>query len=962
MTTALVVATVLCGLLLPFAPVVVRDPVLHWPKDPDRPVSSLALLVPYRPLGLDVRLPCTALRPAVADTPVFATHRPDDAEGAARGLTVLAGAGSVRVSSDGRALWRGEVPAGACVLAVRASTTETVVELDGRRLAAVAGDPPQVSAFATALPSEAARGVAAVVRTDARYESSPALLKLVLIGLLVLLVGACLVRLWRDDPRRHRRWVPRRPVLLDAGVLLVLAAWGVGGPMTDDDGFYTAMARAAADTGYVGNYFHWFNASEAPFTLLQHLLTPWVLVSQAPVWLRLPSVLAAFATWLVLSRGVLPRLTGNPSRPLLALVLLAWVLPFGIGVRPEPWVALGSAAVLALVLRALAHGRVFPLGVAAALAGVCAAVTPSGLVAFTPFLGLARPLLRLVKPRGTGWLVVACASTGLLAVFADTSLGALLEATRVHAEIGPALHWYEEIVRYFFLLDEGSMAGFARRLPVLVALGLLVVLPVLRLRIGNRATSASPPLAGAVGPAVALAAALGLLWLAPSKWTHHFASLTALGTVVTVLVLAELPAALRLAGYRKPMRLLLAGGCAVLVALALAGPNSWYGYSQLGVDPRLPAVLANPLLWLAAGLAVAAWRRDLVPAPRAILVLGLVTGLVLTTGTFALATWRLRDSWSMAKENVRHVLGTSCGMADEVHTLAYQPLPALTRSPSPGGAPSPAPEEQPVWGTFGRLGGPGHEWFTGEVLTPWYSLSGGGTVAVQLSGRLNGGNTATVQFGQAGKVQSEHTLTDVLDSPDWREFAVRPPDGATQVRVRLADGTVGAGGWLATTPPRLRTASPLLALLGTDRPVLVDWQVSVAFPCLRAPRISNGVTEAPEYVVVPRVRDQCKRYGAACLPFGVPGIAREEPQGGSFWPAHQAAAARPELPTDFPGLPERSRRMGDNWGALIRYDYPFGSDGYRTEVGERGLFGWEWGYRQPIVPSIEKRREEYAVG
>ncbi|GAA2814756.1 arabinosyltransferase domain-containing protein [Crossiella cryophila] len=960
---ALALSTVLCGLLLPFAPVLVNDPVLSWPKDPDRPESSLALLVPYRPLSLDVRLPCTTLRPARADTVVFASHRPDDAHGAARGLTVLAGAGTVRITSDGSGLYQGAAPAGDCALRIRANTTETVVELDGDRLTAAHRDPPQVSAFATALDPAAASGMSAVAHTDARFESSPALLKILLLATQVLLLGGCLFLLWRGDSRRRRRWLPRRPGWLDGVMLTVLGAWAVAGPMTDDDGFYAAMARAAADTGYVGNYYHWFNVTEAPFSLLQELLTPWVQLSQAPLWLRLPSLVAAFGTWLVLSRGVLPRLTEHQPRILTAAVLLCWLLPYGIGVRPEPWVALGLASVLALVLRALAHGRAFPLGVAVALAGLCAAITPSGLVAFTPFLGLARPLSRLLKARRGGLLVLACASTGLLAVFADTSLGAVLEATRVHGEIGPALAWHEEIVRYFFLLDEGSMGSFARRFPVLLALGLLLLLPVLRLRIRNRVSDTLPPLAAVAGPGIALAAGLGLLWLAPSKWTHHFGSLTALATVVTALVLAELPAALRLAGYTWRGGLALTAGSAVLVALAMAGPNTWYGYSQFGVDPKLPSILANPLLWLAIGLVLAWCWRDLLPAPRLILVLGLVTSLLLTAGTFALATWRLRDSWSMAKENFRHVLGQSCGMADEVSTLTYQRLTPQHSVPSPGGAPTPPPEEQPVWGTFGRLGGPGHEWFTGEVLTPWHplpALGPGQDISVQLAGKLNGGNTASVHFGHQDKLLAEQTVTDVQDSPDWRETGLRPPPGATQVRVKLRDGTVGAGGWLATTAPRLRSAHPLLALLGPDRPVMIDWQLSLAFPCLRAARVSHGLTEAPEYVLVPRIRDRCKRYGAACLPFGVPGIAREEPQGGSFLPAHQAAAARPELPTRFAGLPERSRRMGDDWGALIRYDYPFGGHGYRLELRERLVAGWEWGWRQPIVPSLEKQREQYA--
>ena len=69
-----------------------------------------------------------------------------------------------------------------------------------------------------------------------------------------------------------------------------------------------AIARISGEAGYTTNYYRFFGAAEAPFDWYQSLLGQLASISTASVWLRLPATLAAIATWLIISRCLLPRL------------------------------------------------------------------------------------------------------------------------------------------------------------------------------------------------------------------------------------------------------------------------------------------------------------------------------------------------------------------------------------------------------------------------------------------------------------------------------------------------------------------------------------------------------------------------------------------------------------------------------------------------------------------------------
>ena len=93
-----------------------------------------------------------------------------------------------------------------------------------------------------------------------------------------------------------------------------LLLWHVIGATSSDDGYNLTIARVAADAGYTANYYRFFGATEAPFDWYQSVLAHMASISTAGVWMRLPATAAAIATWLIISRCVLPRLGRRLSR------------------------------------------------------------------------------------------------------------------------------------------------------------------------------------------------------------------------------------------------------------------------------------------------------------------------------------------------------------------------------------------------------------------------------------------------------------------------------------------------------------------------------------------------------------------------------------------------------------------------------------------------------------------------
>jgi len=783
--TALVVGVgaMVVAALVAVAPVEASTSTATWPKAGTTPVSTTLFLAPYRPATLDVTVPCTAIRTALA--------RPDRttilATGAgSTGLTVRTEDRALRVFASGRAV-PVSIPTGDCTLRVAADAAGlrlTVGPPAAPVAAAFAGDPvPEVFAVTTDLTGPQAGGLALRARTPSWFDNAPtpeksglvqlqlqlAAVALGLVVILALLVSAgtgpasggggggsfarhrlraafsrpqlltARSRL-EDAARREGEWVLaglRRPRFLalatvDVVVALGSAWWSIIGPTTDDDGFAVVIARRSLD-GDVGNYYRWYNASEAPFASGQRILSWFLDEGLGPVTLRLPSVLAGFALWLVVTRGVLRPVLGSLGgsvavRCLAAVALAVWWLAYNLGTRPEPLVALGATTVLALVLRAVrdapAAGTRSPqpvalLGLAVLVAGLTATVAPSGLIVAAPFLLYARrvgrvvlgrsasvdpapdaaapaptPVLerwgRFVRPVAHLAVLGGLAAVAVVVVFADQSWHGLLVSTAVHSQIGPSQPWYAEWLRYGYLFGDDSWGNAAKRVPVLLGLVLTPTAGVLLVRGARLGVSTV-----STGLLALLPVGLVLLAVTPSKWSHHFGALAGFGAVflvVVVVALARLVTADRDDPVLHVTGLVTVVAAAFVASFAFSAPMAWWGYSNIGqpgaTGPQRP--FDSPLLWLvvSAGvvvvlLAVLALRRlrggsGVVCTALAVLTPGTVTVLVACTSVAVLlssaATAGDRgDRYSLAGQNRAALVDpsspTACGLQDRIQVL-----------------------------------------------------------------------------------------------------------------------------------------------------------------------------------------------------------------------------------------------------------------------------------------------------
>ncbi len=484
----LVVATLLAGLLagllaalVPFAPVDTRSTTVTWPRADEQPVSTTAAFQPYAPEAVRVDVGCRVLRTAQArsaDTGTATTVVGSERPGATGiGFAVLTGpGGELRVLVGGRELLRAPVPPGdACGLVLDTDEAGSRVTLGDAAPRAFPGDVVRaVAAFTTQLSPADADGLRVTARTADWFAAASSPAKTVLIGLqwLAAAVAAVLLARLAGDRFRRRRGAARlrRARLAAVGtpagigraaadvlVVVTLAVWTVLGPLSTDDGFTEAIARNATGTatGDFGNVYRWGNASEAPYTLVIRLVRALAETGVGPLVLRVPSVLAGIAVWLLLSRVALPAVLARHHRRAwvrgtLGVALLAWWLPLNLGVRPEPFAALAVTAALCCALRAAARPgrRGGTWTAAAALAsGLALAVTPSAVTVAGPLVLLLPALWRRVTRHGGGGLAVGVAATvaaagiaaaGLTPVFTGQSLYTVARATEMHQFYGPA--------------------------------------------------------------------------------------------------------------------------------------------------------------------------------------------------------------------------------------------------------------------------------------------------------------------------------------------------------------------------------------------------------------------------------------------------------------------------------------------------------------------------------------------
>lgn len=890
-------AGILAGLALPFCPVRAQTTTVTWPVPGQPVVSSSVIVVPYRPLHLQASIPCPALRTAAthAGPVIVLTTGTDPAS-----LTVRGDHAEISVAAGGRSV-RLPVPpdSDTCFMQIEAGPNGIRVgDVASNHATALPAQPvPKVFGFRTGLTAADAAGMQVRAEIGEPFLTRPGPLKIALT--LVQLIAAA-VAMWLlprpAPPPRPRR---ARPQLwwIDAAVVAALAGWAVIGPLAVDDGWATMIARNEAATGNPGNYYRWWNAAEAPFALGQQLLAPLTDVSLAPLWLRMPSTALAVATWLVLTRGLLP--TALPKiaatariRGLAAICLLAAWLPFNLGTRPESYVALGVTATLALAMSARSPAGV---GWLLLIVALTVPISPNSVIVAAPIVVFAPRLIAVLRAVAVSrmqlasWVVLLCciATVALTTIFADQTWDGAVIATDWHSFFGPSLPWYEEPLRYHYLLQLDQQGTFAKRLPVLLSTAMLPIVVLLARRRGDWAGRVAVRLAATVTLALALFA------LSPSKWSYHFGAaaglFAALLTVGIVMLCRQTPRARWYAAHVGALGLVLTAGAAALV---FAGPNAWwlpavYDVPWADMAPRpLGLPLAHPMLWigLLAALslvAIAARQRGahrvLSVGPAVVTIAAIGTGLALLVGSFIAAPIR-RPSGSLALMNIRQISGSrSCGLADDIDVLPDGAVLDVSNSPgaanmgftAQGGflpsAPPPDPPGQAtstfLWGSRGTGVAA-----TATMTSPWFLLpvlprdSG---IAVSVSGRTDDGNTLALEFGRYGGPEVA-TLGDRTppdhppagedpDHPLWRTIGVDAtdvPPGADRVRIRAIDSRTDSFGWLAFTGPRLRSIVPLNRFLAAHGPVLISWPESFLFPCVRnIATVRGAVAQTPVTII-----------------------------------------------------------------------------------------------------------------
>ncbi|GAA2820146.1 arabinosyltransferase domain-containing protein [Saccharopolyspora taberi] len=941
--------TVLLGVLAVLAPVRADAPVVTWPKAGQAPVSTVLPLSPYRPLDIDAEIPCQALGSVDPNGgSALSTHAPADG----LGMNVTVQGGSVRFWVDGTEVHSEPLRAG-CAYHVRADAQGVRIDRDGTVLVD-RNDlrPPQVSELSTQAGNTA--GLAVQLHPDARYQSSPTPLKLFLLiahGLCLVVLLVVAWRFWRGSGPGMR--IPRFGAA-DGVLVVVSLAWVFLGPANMDDGWYMMMARNAGEAGYMGNFVYMFNATENPFVLSQYLLQLWgELGGWSLWWMRLVPTICGVVTWVllrVLLATVLGRAANLRAVPWALLVAhLVWYLPYGTTLRPEPVIVMFAAATLVFAEAAALRQSIGALALATVSAALAVTASPSGVVAVAPLLLCLPWLLRWLREQGwaaraSAVLLAAASATVVVPIgFADATLGDVLEATAVHKWYYLSLPWYEEFEHYKTLLNT---AGWARRLPVLLSLAIVVVVAIAS---GRGGVGRDPIRRLVLVSAITTSLALALIALSPTKWVNHFHSVAAAPTVLLAAALLRSPLPRRAGLVVTSASVLLLAGA---VSLSFAGENKWMPFTDAGqrfgehlnpdpltnnLEPHFgPLYLHNALLWVGIALAAwlwARWRRRSgkvvrVGPDRAVVGAASVGAVLLMVALFTFAPIGQAPGWSVARSGVQTMFGDGCGLASDVKVQ----LPSGKL-----GDPGPATTE----GDFGASGsplptspwdGPTAIWHddrpdgtttgTGKLTTGWYPVVRASShVTVPVAGEL-AGQLLEVEFRTPSGTVSEQLQPELRRSAllEWQQLAVAVPPGTEALRVVATDQVTGAHSWLAVAEPKLTESRPVTELTA-GKPVLANHINAPLWPCVDQVGIRDGITDTP---VVRLTADE------GIPPEWLDNISNLE--WGGAWMQTTRQWGQTRLAAELPGGPPRAA-----WGNVfvIRYLHPVGQYDLRVESETR---------------------------
>lgn len=887
---ALALITGALGLLVMLAPVIADDPVVNWPPAGRQPVSTVLPLAPYRPLQLTATVPCATLRALDARPDggeALRTLPADVGTAPGEGLVVSTAQGAVTVTASGAEVVHQPLPAGPCTYRVVADAGGVRVSRDGATVATRTGLLlPQIAELQTDAVTQTS-GLGVQLHTDARYQSHRTPVKTVLLIAHALALSLLLILAWRWWRGEGPGLARPRLSWADAVVAAVSLAWVVLGPVNIDDSWYLLMSRNAMQSGYIGNAIYQFNITENPFSASQYVMQAWggLAANWSLGWMRLVPLGYGLATYALL-RILVATMLGRAARTQLvpwavAAAHLLWWLPYGMTLRPEPLIALGSAATFLLAELARRRRSVGVFAVAVACAAGTVTASPTGVVAAAPLL-LGLPWLWQWWRAAGGLhrvaavlLTSAAASIVVPVGFADATLGDVLESVAVHRWYYTQFPWYAEYLHYENVFVGDERGAWGKRLPVLLTLAVLLAVA---LGAGRRAGTAgrSGQLLGIT--ATVTTVSLAATALTPTKWVNHFGAVAAPATALLAAAMIRSPLP------RRAGATVAAIGSAGLVAaasVAFAGPNLWRPLSDWGqpfgdhryietpymqslLMPSLgPLALRNPLLWLAVAAVGWWWLRG--PA-RAVLMTATGLGVALMLVVFTIAPLRQYPGTSVALMNLHALTGQPCGLATSVQVFRDvrpglgPPAGSATLTGDMRVTPLPDATTVPIWPAGGAiwdddvLSGTGR----GAVQTPWYPLPqvhpANAWIVVPVRGMLSKQQRLEVQVGTGDPNAPDQVRTVQLpaagNKPEWTQLTIPLASAGlaapTAVRVMAQDRVAGPGSWLALAQPRLAAPRPITEVIG-GRLVFAD-QTSAAFwPCQHQIAVHDGLVEAPAF-------------------------------------------------------------------------------------------------------------------
>lgn len=875
---------VAAAIAFPFAPVQQAEATYTWPVAGSAAPAAVPLM-PYQPVRLTTSVSCAAARALDGPTErvLVATVPADPDPTAARldGLRIAVADGTLRVRTAGVDLDPVPLPAGDCTVTLASDSRSTALDVGGHPLLTLPGDlrPAVTGVFTDATD---ATGMSLRLTADTRFQTVITPLKAAIAAVGVLAVLGMLVALARGERNARVRLLPRgwwRPRLPDLAVTVTLGVWWLIGPITVDDGYIAGIVRARGSSGFIGNVYRWLNAPEAPFSWFYDLYYAWSQVSTSTVWMRLPSVLLGLVCWGLISRLVVRRILPRAAQwvPWLAvLTVLVWWLPFMLGLRPEPWVAVGLLLVFLGVERGIATRRLTPLLLALLVAAVTTAVTPGGLMAFAPFVAGAVPVLRSLRAQasalGRVTLVVSLLAAPAAAVFlmlSDQSLASMLEATRIRTLIGGGQPWYEEYTRYSLLLQPGEFQGsLAKRAPVLLTLAAAAAVLWSTSRRGTGV--AGVPAGPAQRVTVTFLLGLAAMTATPTKWTQHFGDVAGLGAAVLLLGIVTFSSeSLRSRARPTAPWLIGLGVLTVGGSLVLAGYNiwpyvsDWWGLTWSTVTPLLAGIPVATLWLLVGGIGLAlvllrlAWRGSAghpvdmparVPPPGGVAVALVAAVVALQVLTFARTSIEHRDSYTLASDAVATAGGEPCGLQERL---------SVETDPGVGLLPEITPPLDPLPVRPVNVGGreiPGVA-AAGSGQSAWSRLDetqrdGRLPVVVTVSGTLRAGDVLKAEFADTDR----RVLTDPALSPSGgtpRDVRLMAPEGAEFVRLVADVPKPPQTGEALASLPRVPRLTPMGQVLPPGTEAILDWPVAFVFPCLTPAPLPLGTAGLPRWRVAP---------------------------------------------------------------------------------------------------------------